>query len=263
MQISLANKVAVVNGSSEGIGEAIAMGLASQGANTILVARSEERLKKVHSQLDSTQGQKHYYIIGDHSKVEDLIEKLERLTSENELKVEVLICNSGGPAAGDLISASSNDIESALQRHLVCNHRMAQLFVPHMIKNGYGRIINVLSTSVKTPLKNLGVSNSTRAAVASWGKTLSNELAFKGITVNNVLPGFTNTSRLQSLFRTWAEKEGLSLETFTEKMENTVPLKRIGKAEEVANAVCFLASPAASYINGVSLRVDGGRTSSI
>jgi len=263
MQISLANKVAVVNGSSEGIGKAVAIGLAAQGASVILVARNEERLKGVLSELDTNNGQKHFYLVADHSNVDDLIEKLERLTSENELNIEVLICNSGGPPAGDLLSASTGEIENALQRHLICNHRMAQFCVPHMKATGYGRIITVLSTSVKTPLKNLGVSNSTRAAVASWGKTLSNELASNGITVNNVLPGFTNTSRLQNLFSTWAQKEGLSLETFTEKMENTVPLNRLAKPEEVANAICFLASPAASYINGVSLRVDGGRTSSI
>lgn len=263
MQISLTHKVAVVNGSSEGIGKAIASGLASLGASVVLIARDEKKLSEVHASLDRSKEQKHFYFSADHANVEDLIEKLERLVSQEELSVEILINNSGGPAAGKLLQANAVELEAAMQRHLICNHKLAQLLVPNMVSTGYGRIVNIISTSVKSPLKNLGVSNATRAAVASWGKTLSNELAPNGITVNNVLPGFTNTSRLQSLFRTWAQEEGLSLPLFTKKMENTVPLNRIGQPEEIANAVCFLASPAASYINGVSLRVDGGRTSSI
>ncbi len=263
MQISLSNKVAVVNGSSGGIGRAIAIGLAELGSSVIVIARNEEKLKAVLQDLDTSQEQKHFHLVADHTNVEDLIKNLEQLIGDKGLTIEILINNSGGPAAGDLLNEESTKIASAMNQHLICNHRLAQLCVPNMTSKQYGRIINVLSTSVKTPLKNLGVSNTTRAAVASWGKTLSNELGSKGITVNNILPGFTNTGRLQSLFRTWSEKQGLSLEAFTEKMENTVPLNRIGKPEEVANAVCFLASPAASYINGVSLRVDGGRTVSI
>lgn len=255
--------VAVVNGSSAGIGKSIAIGLASLGASVVLVARSEKKLQSVLNELSTAQGQRHYYITADHDKVEDLIEKLKELIKQNDLSIGILINNSGGPGAGSLLDSDASALGNAMQRHLLCNHQLAQLCVPHMVAAQYGRIINVLSTSVKVPIRNLGVSNSTRAAVASWGKTLSNELAADGITVNNILPGFTDTGRLQSLFETWAEKQGVPLDQFKTKMEESVPAKRIGTPEEIANAVCFLASPAASYINGVSLRVDGGRTPSI
>jgi 3-oxoacyl-[acyl-carrier protein] reductase len=147
--------------------------------------------------------------------------------------------------------------------HLINNQILVQKAIKGMKDAGFGRIINIISTSVKAPIAGLGVSNTIRAAVASWAKTLSIELGAYGITVNNVLPGFTNTNRLKSLIAKKAEVQGKSEEKIARAMKSQVPAARFGQANEVANAVAFLCSPAASYINGINLPVDGGRTASL
>jgi 3-oxoacyl-[acyl-carrier protein] reductase len=177
--------------------------------------------------------------------------------------VHVLLNNTGGPAAGPAETATTDQFEQAFAQHLVCNHILAQACLPSMKAAGYGRIINIISTSVRIPLKNLGVSNTIRGAVASWAKTLSNEVAIHGITVNSVLPGYTKTGRLDSLLQFNAGKRGISVEELTREMEADIPAGRFGEAAEIANVVAFLASPAASYVNGVSIPVDGGRTGTI
>ena len=175
--------------------------------------------------------------------------------------MHILVNNTGGPAGGQAIDAEVNEFTSAFNNHLICNHNLVQCVVEGMKSEGYGRIINIISTSVKQPLPNLGVSNTIRGAVANWAKTLANELGQFNITVNNVLPGATDTVRLKSIIETKAEKTGQSIDSIGEVMANQSPMKRIAKPEEIANAVAFLASPAASYINGINVPVDGGRTS--
>jgi 3-oxoacyl-[acyl-carrier protein] reductase len=174
-----------------------------------------------------------------------------------------LINNTGGPKSGPIVDAEVSEFLAAFNQHLICNHILMQAVVPGMKAAGFGRIINIISTSVKQPLPNLGVSNTIRGAVASWSKTLANELGAFGITVNNVLPGATNTQRLTEIAKVKADKTGESIAEILAEMGQESPMKRIAEPEEVAAAVAFLASPAASYINGINVPVDGGRTKSL
>jgi len=226
-----------------------------------LLARNEEALKKVLKELALQEGQKHEILIADFSKPEQLRTVLNDYIKNKN--VDILINNTGGPAGGQVIEASSDQFINAFNMHLICNQILVQAIVPGMKKNAFGRIINIISTSVKTPLKGLGVSNTIRGAVASWAKTLALELGPYGITVNNVLPGFTMTGRLEFLIDSIAKKEGKSTETIKNEMISTIPAGRIADAHEVAAAVAFLASPAASYINGINVPVDGGKTPSL
>lgn len=258
MNISLEGKRAVVCGSTQGIGKATATELALLGASITLVARNEEKLKSVITELDSSKGQKHTYISVDFTQPEDLREKLAAFAKENN--ANILVNNTGGPAGGPANAAHTDEYIQAFTNHLICNQIMVQNLMEGMKAEGYGRIINIISTSVKQPLNGLGVSNTIRGAVASWSKTLANELGGFNITVNNVLPGATNTVRLKSIIENKAKKTGQTKEAVLETMKKQVPMKRIAEAEEVANAIAFLASPAASYINGINIPVDGGRT---
>lgn len=261
MNLSLEGKKAIICGSSQGIGYAIAEELALMGANCILLARNEENLRIAISKLDTALRQMHQYHVIDFNDEGALKELVQSILSEGP--VHILINNSGGPAAGPIIEATEEQFLKAFQQHLVTNHILTRAAMEGMKDEGYGRIVNVISTSVKIPLKNLGVSNTIRGAVASWAKTMANELGQYGITVNNVLPGFTRTSRLDSLIRTIAEKEGVSAEVVEKNMMAEVPAQRFGEAAEVAAVAAFLCTPAAAYVNGTSIRVDGGRTGSI
>ncbi len=261
MNISLVGKNALVCGSSRGIGKASAIVLSQQGANVTLVARSEDKLKEVLAALDSTQGQNHEYLIADFSNRDELRNKIEDLVAKKN--INILVNNTGGPPGGPIVSATSEAFIDAYQKHLLCNHIIATTVIPGMKASGYGRIINIISTSVKSPLNGLGVSNTTRGAVASWAKTLSNEIGISGITVNNVLPGFTSTGRLDEIIQNKAKKLGLTPDETRDAMISTVPMNRFADPSEVANAVGFLASPAASYITGINVPVDGGRTKSL
>ncbi|MDG1848885.1 MAG: SDR family oxidoreductase [Flavobacteriales bacterium] len=256
MEIELNNKNAIVCGSTEGIGKASAIELAKLGANITLISRNEEKLKKVLTLLDTSAGQTHSYLVADFKNTTDLEKKIQALDD----KFHILINNTGGPAAGAIIDADSKAFEEGFKMHIVCNQILVKKVMSGMKEEGYGRIVNVISTSVKSPIPGLGVSNTIRAAVANWAKTLSLELGPYGITVNNILPGFTNTNRLKSLIASKAEKEALSEQKVIENMKSTIPAKRFGEASETANAVAFLCSPAAAYINGINLPVDGGRT---
>jgi 3-oxoacyl-[acyl-carrier protein] reductase len=255
MDLSLKGKTAVVCGSTQGIGMAAAMELANLGASIILVARNEEKLKAVASQLP---GDNHSYVSADFSKPEELKSKIEAFVADKE--VHILVNNTGGPAGGPINLAAPEEFINTFNQHLICNHIMVQALRDKMKAAGYGRIINVISTSVKQPLDGLGVSNTIRGAVANWSKTLANELGQFNITVNNVLPGATNTVRLKSIIENKAAKTGQSTDEILNTMANASPMKRIAQPEEVANAIAFLASPAASYINGINVPVDGGRT---
>jgi len=258
MNLSLEGKRAVVCGSTQGIGNATATELAHLGASITLVARNQEKLKQAMAALDVSKGQLHNFIVVDFTQPEDLRTKLQAYSQE--FKAHILINNTGGPAGGPANVAHTDEYIQAFTNHLICNQILVQNLMEGMKSEGYGRIINIISTSVKQPLNGLGVSNTIRGAVANWAKTLSNELGAFNITVNNVLPGATNTVRLKSIVENKAAKTGQTKEAVLEAMKNQVPMKRIAEAQEVANAIAFLASPAASYINGINVPVDGGRT---
>lgn len=261
LSLDLTGKTALVAGSTQGIGYASAEALASLGARCILIARNEESLKAALEGLDTSKGQHHGYLVADFSRPETVKAAVTDFARNH--KVHVLVNNSGGPAAGPIVTATEEAFLQAFNQHLVCNHILTTALVPGMKEEGYGRVINIISTSVKVPLKGLGVSNTIRGAVASWAKTMANELASFGITVNNVLPGATATGRLEAIISNKAGKTGTPEEEVTREMLEEIPAKRFGRPEEIASVVAFLAGPAAAYVNGTSIPVDGGRTGSI
>jgi len=261
MNLSLQGKNALVCGSSKGIGRAIAIELAALGANVTLAARDAIKLAAVKNELDKSFGQRHRFMSVDFSKSDDLNSKVKTLVANQP--IQILVNNTGGPASGFIIDAEEEDFTQAFHNHLICSHLLVKILRKGMIQSGYGRIINIISTSVKQPLDNLGVSNTIRGAMASWAKTMSNELAIDGITVNNVLPGSTMTDRLKEIIQVRAEKADISFEAMQTKMLTDIPMARFADTKEIANAVAFLASPAAAYINGINLPVDGGRTKSL
>ncbi len=261
MNLSLTNKTALVCGASQGIGLATAQEVAKLGATCILLARNEESLQKAVETLPANYNQKHQYFVADFSNAENVKTVAENITANNS--IHILINNTGGPAGGPIIDAAEIDFINTFNQHLICNHILTKAVVPSMKKEGFGRIINIISTSVKIPLKNLGVSNTIRGAVASWAKTMANELGQFNITVNNVLPGATKTGRLETIIKNNAAKQQKEIENIEEEMQQEIPMKRFGEPQEIAAVAAFLASPAASYVNGVSIAVDGGRTGSL
>jgi 3-oxoacyl-[acyl-carrier protein] reductase len=261
MNLDLKGKHAVVCGSTQGIGKAAAIELASLGASITLMARTEKKLQSVLTELPVEQGQQHDYLVADFSDPRTVEAAIQKHIAHRV--VHILINNTGGPPGGLAIDASTNEFIQAFSAHLICNQVLVQAVVPAMKRENYGRIINIISTSVKIPLKGLGVSNTIRGAVASWAKTLSVELGPFGITVNNVLPGATMTGRLEALITSKAEKSGKQYDEELQEMINEIPAARIGEAHEVAAAIAFLATPAAAYINGINVPVDGGRTGTL
>lgn len=252
----------MVCGSSAGIGNAVANQLAQCGATVTLVARNAEKLQKAVSELNTDKGQKHGFLQADFSEPSQLSAALEAHLKDNE-PYNILLNNTGGPPGGKAIESNLDEYVAAFRSHLMCNHVLAQALVPGMKETGYGRIINIISTSVKVPLNGLGVSNTIRGAVANWSKTLANELGAFGITVNNVLPGATETERLSSIISNKASKTGISEDQAAKGMLSAIPAGRFAQPWEVAAAATFLASPMASYINGINVPVDGGRTGSL
>jgi 3-oxoacyl-[acyl-carrier protein] reductase len=259
MNLDLKNKNAIVCGSTQGIGEASAIELAKLGANITLIARNESKLSETLNKLDKSMGQNHTFVCIDFSNTEKLRSQVDLLKGN----YHILINNTGGPAGGLVMDAETKSFEDAFKMHLINNQIFVQKVVVGMKKECFGRIINILSTSVKAPIPALGVSNTIRAAVANWAKTLSIELGPHGITVNNVLPGFTNTNRLKSIISNRSKKQGKSEGEISDIMKSSVPADRFGEANEVANAIAFLCTHAASYINGINMPVDGGRTQSL
>jgi 3-oxoacyl-[acyl-carrier protein] reductase len=261
MNLSLEGKNAVICGSTQGIGLAIAEELALLGANCTLIARNEESLKEVIHNLDTTLRQEHNYLVADFSKVDEVKGIIEAHVRHHV--VHILINNTGGPPAGPIVDAKEEDFLKAFNQHLICNHILTTAVVPSMKKERYGRIINIISTSVKIPLKNLGVSNTIRGAVGSWAKTMANELGQFNITVNNLLPGSITTQRLATIIEQAAKKGNVVIDVVEKNMKDEIPMKRFGEPSEIAAVAAFLASPAASFVNGVSIPVDGGRTGSL
>ncbi len=261
MDLSLKGRHALVCGASKGIGRATALELAANGATVTAMARSKDLLESLVSELAADSGQNHGYLVADFSDPDGLNALVESLC-ENQ-PVHILINNSGGPPGGPAHAATLEEYTNAFTKHLLCSQVLVAAVIPGMQKDRYGRIINIISTSVKQPIPGLGVSNAIRGAVANWAKTLSFELGPDGITVNNVLPGFTETDRLKDIIDNKASAAGSSERAVAEALRGQVPLRRFAQASETANAIAFLASPAAAYISGVNLPVDGGRTSSL
>ena len=262
MDLDLTGKHALVCGGSQGIGLAAAKALASLGADVTLLARREELLQTLAADLPRAHpAQVHGWIAVDAADTTALKAKIDALAAGKP--VHILVNNSGGPAPGPVHGTDVAAFEAAFRQHLIANHVVAEAVIPGMQRDGYGRIVNVISTSVKEPISGLGVSNTTRWAVASWAKTLATELARYGITVNNVLPGSTETPRIEQIIETRASKTGRSREDIHADMVAEIPVGRFARPEETAAAIAFLCSPAASYINGINLPVDGGRTRSL
>lgn len=261
MDLDLSGKHALVCGASEGIGRAAAHELALLGASVTVLARRAEALQAVVDALPARNGQRHGRITADVSQTDVLAEKVGALAAER--RIDILVNNTGGPPGGPVAGATPDAFVQAFTRHLLANQVLAQAVLPGMQAAGWGRIVNVVSTSVREPIPGLGVSNTTRGAVAAWAKTLSREVASQGVTVNNVLPGFTETGRIAQIVGDRARNTGKSEQQVADGMKATVPAARFARPEEVAAAIAFLCSPAAGYINGVSLAVDGGRMQSI
>jgi len=257
MNLDLTAKRALVCGSTQGIGKASAVELALLGANITLVARDEVKLKSTIQELPTVKGQRHNYLVADFNFPDSLKSTVEQFASGET--VHILINNTGGPPGGPALAAPIKEFTAAFSNHLICNHILVQALVPGMKKEKFGRIINIISTSVKMPIKGLGVSNTIRGAVANWSKTLSLELAPFGITVNNVLPGFSMTGRLEFVIKDRAQRDKKTDQDVMQEMIAEIPAGRISTPDEIAAAVAFLATPAAGYINGINVPVDGGR----
>jgi 3-oxoacyl-[acyl-carrier protein] reductase len=262
MMQSLADKHALVCGASEGIGRASAIALAELGANVTVLARREARLREVVESLPRPiAGQQHRWIAVDATDAAALRKFVEELAAAHP--VHILVNNTAGPPGGPAHSAPPEAYVAVFMQHLVANQVLVQALLPGMRAARWGRIVNIISTSVKEPIANLGVSNTIRGAVASWSKTLASELGPDGITVNNVLPGYTRTQRLEQILAERAKASGKDEAGVAAAMLSTVPAGRFAEATEIAAAVAFLCSPDAAYINGVNLPVDGGRTRSL
>ena len=262
MQLNLAGRHALVCGASEGIGRAAAEALAGLGADVTVLARREGVLVEVAAALPRVHGsQRHGHVAADSRDGDGLRAAVSALVAQRP--VQILVNNTAGPPGGTAHEAQPERYVEVFRQHLVANQILVQAVLPGMKAAGWGRIVNVISTSVKEPIPNLGVSNTVRGAVASWAKTLASELGPFGITVNNVLPGYTRTRRLEQILAERSAATGKPAEDIAKGMLATVPAGRFAEPAEVAAAIAFLASPAAAYVNGINLPVDGGRTRSL
>ncbi|MDQ6905036.1 MAG: SDR family oxidoreductase [Bacteroidota bacterium] len=258
MNLDLTGKKALVCGSTQGLGFASAVELALLGCTVVLMARNEKKLKEALKMLDISKGQKHQFIVADFQSPQVVKNAILKYLSKKNV-INILVNNTGGPKGGSAVDAEPEEFLFAFNSHLICNQLLMKAVLPGMKKSGYGRIVNIISTSVKEPIAGLAVSNTIRGAVASWAKTLANELGEFGITVNNVLPGFTKTARFDSLIKSRAEQAGVPEDKVEENILSTIPLRKIGDAAKFGAAVAFLCTPAASYISGINLPVDGGK----
>ena len=259
ISLSLEGKRALICGASAGIGRATALQLAEQGAHCILLARRAERLESLKEEIVSNGGTAEV-LVGDLDQRDATVAAVEAKLLEGP--IHILINNAGGPKGGPILNAAEEEFTVAFGRHVLASHRLTQALLSGMKDAGYGRIINIISTSVYEPIPNLGVSNTIRGAMASWAKTVSKELP-PGITINNVLPGFTDTERLSQLKKGRATSNNISEDTVHAQWLSQVPEGRLAQPEETAGAIGFLVSPAAAYIRGLSLPVDGGRLKGI
>jgi len=261
MEINLKNKTAWVFGGSRGIGRATAIELSKAGANILLIARNKTMLHKTYDELCTKHQQDHDVLSIDMNNLELLQSTIKNY--RNLQGVDILINNSGGPDSGLAHTADVDEYLRAFNQHVLAAQIVAQIVLQVMKRKQFGRIINIISTSVKQPISGLGVSNTIRGAMANWSKTISSEIAPFGITVNNILPGATETDRLNDLIETVARKKNCSKEMIVQKMQNPIPVGRFAKPEEIAYMIVFLCSNYANYINGINVPIDGGRTKSL
>jgi 3-oxoacyl-[acyl-carrier protein] reductase len=262
MNLNLKNKNAFVGGSSKGIGWATAVELAALGANVTLAGRNEELLKQKLELLPKLSTEQHHnYEVLDYTQLENLKWVAKKISKNKDY--HILINNTGGPSGGEIIEEAPEKFLEVFQQHLIANQILVQAFLPGMQAANFGRIVNIISVSVKQPIVGLGVSNTIRWAVASWAKTLSKEIAKEGITVNNVLPGYTLTDRLEEVNTMRAQSLGIKKEDLEKQLLSNVPIGRFALAEEVAAAAAFLCTPSAAAINGINLPVDGGLSMSL
>ena len=261
MKLDLGGRHALVCGGSEGIGRAAAIELARLGADVTLLARREDALREAIAALPTSDTQRHGFLVADVSQAQALGDAVATLAATNP--VHILINNTGGPPGGAAHAAGIDAYLDAFNKHLVANHTLLQAVLPGMRAAHWGRIVNVISTSVYEPIPNLGVSNTIRGAVASWAKTLSRELGADGITVNNVLPGYTRTQRLDQILADRSQASGNPQDEIAKGMLASVPVGRFAEAGEIGGVIAFLCTDAAAYVNGQSLAVDGGRMQSI
>lgn len=262
INLDLSGKRALICGASQGMGQACAKELADLGAEIILLARNKTKLESTLHELSTAHNQQHQYLTLDLADHDTLLQTITTFLSQHG-RIDILINNSGGPKPGPIKDADVAVFQAALDSHLKAAILLTQLVLPGMQEAGFGRIINITSTSVKTPLYNLGVSNTTRWAIAAWAKTLSYEVARDGITVNTVLPGSIDTKRSEQMIEIIAKQHNCNLEEARQRITSHIPAGYLGSTKQFADVVAFLASPAASYVNGVALAVDGGRTPTI
>ncbi len=263
LQIDLTNKTALVSGSSQGIGASIARDFAQAGSRVILLARNEEKLAALCDELNKNHplsGNLHHHFIAADLAQKEGVAKVISFLEEVKEGIDIYVSNAGGPPGGALSEAKEEEFVAAFQMHLMSSHAIVKSILPSMKERRFGRIINIISTSVKAPLPGLGVSNTLRGAMSSWGKTLASEVASYEITVNSILPGATKTDRLEGILKKKAAAQNLSFAEAEKKYLAEIPQKRFAEPEEVAHLASFLASGLASYINGVAICVDGGRT---
>lgn len=259
--LSLSGRHALVGGASRGIGRATAIALAEAGAHCTLLGRNAQTLNAVMAELDVRTGQQHAVLVADQLVLSELEAKVKEVASTRP--IHIWVNNTGGPKGGPLHKAGVSELEGAFRQHILAAQTILQAVLPGMQAAEYGRIINVISTSVKQPIPGLGVSNTIRGAMGNWAKTLAGELGASGVTVNNILPGFTNTGRLNEIIEARASAQGKTTDQIAQGMMAGVPAGRFAEPSETGTAIVFLASPAASYINGINLPVDGGRTKSL
>ena len=261
MELDLKNKTAIVCGGTQGIGLGIAKEFSNLGVKLIIIARDKKKLESCIKSLKEPS--KHSFICVDFSNVLSFESKLTEYFKKHKPKVDILVNNTGGPKGGLIQDAKPEEFSVAFNMHIICNQILTNLVLPNMKKSKFGRIINIISTSVKIPINGLGVSNTIRGAVANWSKTLANEVGKFNITVNNILPGFTNTPRLSDLIENMSKKQKKPVTEIKKNIINSVPLQRLGTVEDIAYITSFLASSKASYISGTNIPVDGGRTGSL
>jgi 3-oxoacyl-[acyl-carrier protein] reductase len=256
MKISLSNKNALVGGSTQGLGKAIALQLAQCGANVTIMARNEQKLIETLGELATESGQKHQYLVANFGDFEGFESIITPFLNQNN--IDILVNNTNGPEAGGVLDKGVSDYQTAfdLLFKTVCQTTLKVL--PNMQKNQFGRIINVSSLTTREPLPHLALSNSIRTALISWSKTLATEVAKDNITVNNILTGYFDTERMQNVMKAQAATKNLEIEVVQQNTLSQIPMKRLGKPEEYGHLATFLASDFASYITGTSIPIDGG-----
>lgn len=257
MELNLQNKIVLVTASSMGIGRAAAELFIKEGCKVAICSRNKENLLKTVKEIKSLYNVEPLWIVCDINKLED-IENTVKVVSETYGDINILVNNCGGPPAGFFEDMKDEDWEFAFEQILMSTVRFTRLVLPGMKAKNWGRIINITSLSVKQPVDNLILSNSLRSAVTAFAKTLSNQVGKFNITVNNVAPGYTLTSRLYELAVVKAKQSGISHEEVLSSMANEVPMKRLARPDEVASLIVYLASEQAGYITGSTIMVDGG-----